>query len=203
MPMPMPVSPPGLARGRSRTPPSPGSSSMPSPMQALALKADVGEPVRSVTVHTRVRPLVERESKAEAKEQADGNGKAPQPVSWRISRAAILVDDGLRKRPWAFDRVFGPKEENSLIYEEVARPIVRRALKGYNGTVFCYGQTGSGKTYSMVGSMGGGAAAAVEHEHELELERERERNHGTGAGSKHHTQHLHGSRSHEGGGHDS
>lgn len=106
-----------------------------------------------MTVHTRVRPLVERETRSKA-----------QPVSWRITRSAILVDDGLRKRPWSFDRVFAPGDGNAGVYQEVARPIVRRALRGYNGTVFCYGQTGSGKTYSMVGTMGGGAAARLETE---------------------------------------
>ena len=30
-------------------------------------------------------------------------------------------------------------------------PIVRAAIEGYNGTIFCYGQTGTGKTHSMEG----------------------------------------------------
>ena len=34
------------------------------------------------------------------------------------------------------------------------KPIVKKALEGYNGTVFAYGQTGSGKTFTMRGYHG-------------------------------------------------
>ena len=34
------------------------------------------------------------------------------------------------------------------------KPIVEKALEGYNGTVFAYGQTGSGKTFTMRGYHG-------------------------------------------------
>lgn len=37
------------------------------------------------------------------------------------------------------------------VYNDLARPIVEQALKGYNGTIFAYGQTGSGKSFSMAG----------------------------------------------------
>lgn len=37
------------------------------------------------------------------------------------------------------------------VYNDVGKPIVDNALKGYNCCVFAYGQTGSGKTYSMIG----------------------------------------------------
>ena len=36
----------------------------------------------------------------------------------------------------------------------MVQPIVKKALEGYNGTVFAYGQTGSGKTFTMRGYHG-------------------------------------------------
>jgi len=101
-----------------------------------------------------------------------------EPVSWKITKNAILVDDGLRKRPWVFDSVLSPSSANEAVYVNVARPIVRRALRGFNGTVFCYGQTGSGKTYSMLGdgpNRGMLPRAVIEVFHEVDMERNRSR----------------------------
>ncbi|NWI58255.1 KIF9 protein, partial [Calyptomena viridis] len=39
-----------------------------------------------------------------------------------------------------------------LLYDTVAKDLVARALRGYNGTIMCYGQTGAGKTYTMTGA---------------------------------------------------
>ncbi|NWV39325.1 KIF9 protein, partial [Grantiella picta] len=39
-----------------------------------------------------------------------------------------------------------------LVYETVAKDVVSKALRGYNGTIMCYGQTGAGKTYTMTGA---------------------------------------------------
>jgi len=45
------------------------------------------------------------------------------------------------------------------VFERVARPVVKGALDGFNGTIFAYGQTGSGKTFTITGGQveGGGA----------------------------------------------
>jgi hypothetical protein len=34
---------------------------------------------------------------------------------------------------------------------DLGTPIVEKAMKGFNGTIFAYGQTGSGKTHCMMG----------------------------------------------------
>ncbi|CAJ0915490.1 unnamed protein product [Ranitomeya imitator] len=49
-------------------------------------------------------------------------------------------------------RVFHSHETTAQVYQEVAVPIIRSALHGYNGTIFAYGQTSSGKTYTMMGA---------------------------------------------------
>ena len=50
-----------------------------------------------------------------------------------------------------FNRIFSPGTQKE-VFDFVALPIVRKAMEGFNGTVFAYGQTGSGKTWSTMGS---------------------------------------------------
>ena len=38
------------------------------------------------------------------------------------------------------------------VFERVARPVVKGAMEGFNGTIFAYGQTGSGKTFTITGA---------------------------------------------------
>jgi len=52
---------------------------------------------------------------------------------------------------FTFDFAYGDNTEQSLVYDELGKPLVTRALEGFNGTIFAYGQTGSGKTWSMMG----------------------------------------------------
>ena len=56
-------------------------------------------------------------------------------------------------KQFTFDSVYDHTNTQREIYEETALPIVRAAMEGYNGTVFCYGQTGTGKTHTMEGSL--------------------------------------------------
>ncbi|XWS56259.1 hypothetical protein CRYUN_Cryun09bG0070600 [Craigia yunnanensis] len=46
-------------------------------------------------------------------------------------------------------RVFGPHATSQEVYEVVAKPVVKAAMEGVNGTVFAYGVTSSGKTHTM------------------------------------------------------
>ncbi|CAL1527493.1 unnamed protein product, partial [Lymnaea stagnalis] len=46
------------------------------------------------------------------------------------------------------DHIFDETATNELVYQELASDIVKKAMEGYNGTVFCYGQSGSGKTFT-------------------------------------------------------
>ena len=56
-------------------------------------------------------------------------------------------------KQFTFDSVYDHTNAQREIYEETALPVVRAAMEGYNGTVFCYGQTGTGKTHTMEGSL--------------------------------------------------
>ena len=52
---------------------------------------------------------------------------------------------------FAFDAIFGPDSRQVDVFEEVAAPVVKGVLEGFNGTIFAYGQTGSGKSFTMEG----------------------------------------------------
>ncbi|XP_051822670.1 centromere-associated protein E [Antechinus flavipes] len=69
-----------------------------------------------------------------------------------IRRVASVV---LTLTYFSLDRVFHTDETTEKVYEEIAVPIIRSAIQGYNGTIFAYGQTASGKTYTMMGSADG------------------------------------------------
>ncbi|KAI1204778.1 kinesin-domain-containing protein [Annulohypoxylon truncatum] len=59
----------------------------------------------------------------------------------------------LSNKTYNFDRVFSQAADQSMIYDDVVKPIVEEMLGGYNCTIFAYGQTGTGKTYTMSGNM--------------------------------------------------
>ncbi|XP_077134233.1 centromere-associated protein E isoform X2 [Ranitomeya variabilis] len=92
----------------------------------------------AVKVCLRVRPLILREQG----EQVN--------LVWKAENNTITQVDG--SRSFNFDRVFHSHETTAQVYQEVAVPIIRSALHGYNGTIFAYGQTSSGKTYTMMGA---------------------------------------------------
>ena len=50
------------------------------------------------------------------------------------------------------DNVFVAQDQNDMVYDSSAKPLVRRVMEGYHGTVFAYGMTGTGKTFSMQGT---------------------------------------------------
>ena len=60
--------------------------------------------------------------------------------------------DPERLADYYFDRVFGPTESTSTLYNSCVRSVVESFVDGYHGSVFAYGQTNSGKTHTMTGS---------------------------------------------------
>ncbi|KAL8209375.1 hypothetical protein R6Q57_006107 [Mikania cordata] len=68
------------------------------------------------------------------------------------SQSFTLEDEKDEKYMFSFDKVFYEDSEQADVYEFLARPIVRDAVKAINGTIIVYGQTGAGKTYTMEGA---------------------------------------------------
>lgn len=93
-----------------------------------------------VRVFVRIRPLNKRELAEK------------QVIEWQVSKTSIEEATPNGKRQYAYDSCFGVSSTNSETYELVGKPVVIKAMEGYNGTVFTYGQTGSGKTWTMRGN---------------------------------------------------
>ncbi|TDZ33822.1 Kinesin-like protein bimC [Colletotrichum spinosum] len=64
-----------------------------------------------------------------------------------------LGANALSNKTYNFDRVFSAAADQSMVFDDVVKPILDEMLAGFNCTIFAYGQTGTGKTYTMSGDM--------------------------------------------------
>ncbi|KAI4297650.1 hypothetical protein L6164_037532 [Bauhinia variegata] len=93
----------------------------------------------SISVTIRFRPLSEREY------------QRGDEIAWYADGDKIVRNEYNPATAYAFDRVFGPHTTTDEVYEVAAKPVVKAAMEGVNGTVFAYGVTSSGKTHTMHG----------------------------------------------------
>ncbi|KAK9287325.1 hypothetical protein L1049_015740 [Liquidambar formosana] len=93
----------------------------------------------SISVTIRFRPLSEREF------------QRGDEIAWYADGDKIVRNEYNPATAYAFDRVFGQSTGSQEVYEVAARPVVKAAMEGVNGTVFAYGVTSSGKTHTMHG----------------------------------------------------
>ncbi|KAJ7967262.1 Kinesin-like protein [Quillaja saponaria] len=93
----------------------------------------------SISVTIRFRPLSEREY------------QKGDEIAWYADGDKIVRNEYNPASAYAFDRVFGPHTASQEVYEVAAKPVVKAAMEGVNGTVFAYGVTSSGKTHTMHG----------------------------------------------------
>ncbi|KAK7404406.1 hypothetical protein VNO78_05282 [Psophocarpus tetragonolobus] len=136
--------------GRSMTPSRVHSESInygygdPSPVE-FGMDEVITEPVDSsrardsISVTIRFRPLSEREY------------QRGDDIAWYADGDKIVRNEYNPATAYAFDRVFGPHTNSDEVYEVAAKPVVKAAMEGVNGTVFAYGVTSSGKTHTMHG----------------------------------------------------
>ncbi|KAK2962127.1 putative Carboxy-terminal kinesin 2 [Blattamonas nauphoetae] len=105
----------------------------------------------NIRVFCRMRPPLDGEHTDMSKISLTSNGDDQRIDLTSISREGE-EKAGSRQRSYAFnyDKVFGMKSENDVVYEEISQ-LVQSALDGYAVCIFCYGATGSGKTYTMMG----------------------------------------------------
>ncbi|KAG0473166.1 hypothetical protein HPP92_015023, partial [Vanilla planifolia] len=111
-------------------------------VSADELVVDAGDSpgsAESITVTVRFRPLSEREF------------QRGDEIAWYADGEKMVRCEYNPTTAYAFDRVFGPSTTSQVIYDVAARPVVKAAMEGINGTVFAYGVTSSGKTHTMHG----------------------------------------------------
>ncbi|XP_016922589.2 kinesin-like protein KIF6 isoform X1 [Apis cerana] len=70
-----------------------------------------------------------------------------------IQKCKDYLDNRPESWNFSFYRIFEESATQDEVFENVARPVIERALDGYNGTIFAYGQTASGKTHTITGSL--------------------------------------------------
>ncbi|KAK3695043.1 kinesin motor domain-containing protein [Podospora appendiculata] len=94
----------------------------------------------NVIVSVRVRP------------DAGGN-ESRTDGEWMVDgRKSLIAYNGREGGDHYYDNVFTTHDDNSRVYDHIAKRLVRRVMEGYHGTVFAYGMTGTGKTFSMQGT---------------------------------------------------
>ncbi|KMZ56071.1 Kinesin heavy chain isoform 5C, partial [Zostera marina] len=93
----------------------------------------------SISVTVRFRPLSEREY------------QRGDEIAWYADGERIARNEYNPASSYAYDKVFGPSTSSQVVYDVAARPVVKQAMEGINGTVFAYGVTSSGKTHTMHG----------------------------------------------------
>eukprot|EP00929_Paragymnodinium_shiwhaense_P029291 TRINITY_DN16815_c0_g1_i2.p1 TRINITY_DN16815_c0_g1~~TRINITY_DN16815_c0_g1_i2.p1 ORF type:complete len:1107 (+),score=237.16 TRINITY_DN16815_c0_g1_i2:88-3321(+) len=113
---------------------------------------ELGKINENFQVFIRIRPLLEREIKAGAKNCFTVTDiefpRVPPPQRITVESP----DPSQNGHTYVFNRVFEESHGQQDVYEGVAKPYVTDFLNGTNVTLFAYGQTGTGKTHTITGS---------------------------------------------------
>ncbi|KAK3341800.1 P-loop containing nucleoside triphosphate hydrolase protein [Lasiosphaeria hispida] len=109
-------------------------------------EGDEGE-TTNINVVVRCRGRNEREVRENSAVVVSTEGAKGKLVELSMGPTA------LSNKTYNFDRVFSQAADQSIIFDDVVKPILDEMLAGYNCTIFAYGQTGTGKTYTMSGDM--------------------------------------------------
>ena len=95
-----------------------------------------------VQVSVRIRPFNESEKEIDP----------TTPIkSINQKNNSMQVNREYDTRNFSYDHIYPEDSNQTEIFEETSKEVVKSVLSGYNGTIFAYGQTGTGKTYTMVG----------------------------------------------------
>ncbi|TGJ86631.1 hypothetical protein E0Z10_g2134 [Xylaria hypoxylon] len=82
-----------------------------------------------------------------------GGSNGQTEGEWMVDgRKSLVAYRGREGGDYFYDNVFTTHDDNSRVYDHIAKRLVRRVMEGYHGTVFAYGMTGTGKTFSMQGT---------------------------------------------------
>ncbi|WVZ59574.1 hypothetical protein U9M48_009695 [Paspalum notatum var. saurae] len=119
--------------------PPPALAPVPFPSADELVIEDTSRSGDSISVTIRFRPLSEREF------------QRGDEISWYPDGDRLVRCEYNPATAYAYDRVFGPSTATEAVYDVAARPVVKGAMEGINGTVFAYGVTSSGKTHTMHG----------------------------------------------------
>ncbi|KUI67345.1 Kinesin-related protein 11 [Cytospora mali] len=143
------------------SPPQSRSSSAQDSYSTSATTYD--EPIDATTAKTSTDVASKRQSKGDnskgnvvvsVRVRPDAGSQDQRPDGeWLVDgRKALIGYRGKEGGDYYYDNVFATHDDNSRVYDHIAKRLVRRVMEGYHGTVFAYGMTGTGKTFSMQGT---------------------------------------------------
>jgi hypothetical protein len=79
----------------------------------------------------------------------------------------VSLDNAVKKdfeiRKFKFSHVFKESDDQDIVFEKTAVPIVENVISGYNGCIMAYGQTGTGKTHTILGKRDGLLPRSLEY----------------------------------------
>ncbi|KAF6804594.1 kinesin related protein 2 [Colletotrichum musicola] len=101
----------------------------------------------NINVVVRCRGRNEREVRENSAVVVQADGAKGSNVELSLGANA------LSNKTYNFDRVFSAAADQTMVFDDVVKPILDEMLAGFNCTIFAYGQTGTGKTYTMSGDM--------------------------------------------------
>ncbi|KAJ5778738.1 hypothetical protein N7520_001984 [Penicillium odoratum] len=126
--------------------PSPDHSNATAKRQEREFEREINENT-SIHVVVRCRGRNDREIKENSGVVLSTEGVSGKQVDLSMG------PNSLSNKTYAFDKVFSPAADQTVVFEETVTPIINEMLAGFNCTIFAYGQTGTGKTYTMSGDM--------------------------------------------------
>jgi centromeric protein E len=149
---------------------SDGLISMSSPPHSRSSSAQDSYSTSATTYDDPADPAAQRGDSISEKRASKPDGKGNVLVSVRVrpdsnsdhgspdgewmvdGRKSLIAYKGKEGGDHYYDNVFTTHDNNSRVYDHLAKRLVRRVMEGYHGTVFAYGMTGTGKTFSMQGT---------------------------------------------------
>jgi len=119
-------------------------------------KASNPEKGSNIKVVVRVRPLSAKEKARDSwatVEVIDETHVAAFDPDDKMGGLDYLRLDKTKTKHYRFDFAFGPDSTQTEVYEKSNKPLVKKAVQGYNACCFAYGATGAGKTFTMTGNL--------------------------------------------------
>ena len=106
-----------------------------------------------VRVGVRFRPMSASEAAKGDEERLAGYLELEEPTSMvTITNPKPPPGQEARTEYFAYDQLYSGGVSTEKVFDDLALPLVRYLIAGFNGTIFAYGQTGSGKTHSIMGN---------------------------------------------------
>ena len=105
----------------------------------------------AVNLVIRVKPTALSVSEWAFKAASSTSSPAKKSGNAAKSNGGVVTLEGQR---FACDQLLPDSVSQTDVFEQLAHPLLRKALDGQHATLICYGATSSGKTFTALGDLG-------------------------------------------------